>query len=72
MSDLTTHLRRIASRGHTTDSDNQELFEFADSIDAIDALHQERDLYDGDPYCKSCDEEWPCATWRTLHPRKKK
>lgn len=40
----------------------------ADLFEGIDALHQPRDLYDGDPYCKSCDEEHPCATARLLHP----
>lgn len=40
----------------------------ADLLKVIDDLHQPRDLYDGDPYCKSCDEEHPCATARLLHP----
>jgi len=40
----------------------------ANLFESIDELHQPRDLYDGDPYCKSCDEEHPCATARLLHP----
>ena len=37
-------------------------------LDAIAALHQERDLYDGDLYCVSCDQEWPCATYLLIPP----
>lgn len=62
MSDLTDRLRDTAYEADVC-------HEAAAVLDAIDALHQERDLYDGDPYCLSCDQEWPCATYRALHPR---
>lgn len=35
MNDFSNHLRRIASRGYTTDSDNQELFDCADEIERL-------------------------------------
>lgn len=72
MNDFSNHLRRIASRGYTTDSDNQELFDCADEIerlravlDAIDALHQPD--YEYPDECTECDFAWPCDTNLLIH-----
>jgi len=59
---------RDAAKWHGYPTIMREAGAAADLLEAIDELHQPRDLYDGDPYCKSCDEEHPCATARLLHP----